>query len=175
MIPVPSFANPFASLKDDVVRFHLEAESGAKPAKFEFQYNPSSFSLDRSVSWDDAKTLKEPYGVLHFTGGSSDTLSFTTLFDCSEIKDETILATIEELYQLTLVQIKCSDSTKRPPIVTLLWNELSFVGVITSMKVDFTMFNEKGDPVRANVDVAMSGRCFTTDNTKDKFFAPAGA
>jgi len=175
MIPVPSFANPFASLKDDVVRFSLKAESGATPSEFKFSYNPSSFSLDRSVSWDDAKALKEPYGVLHFTGGSSDTLDFQTLFDCSEEKDKSILDTVEDLYKLTKVQIACSDSTKRPPIVTLLWNKLSFVGVITSVKVDFTMFNEKGDPVRADVNVSMQGRCFSTDSTKDKFFAPAGA
>lgn len=172
MIPVPSFSNPFASQEDDVVRFYFEVEPPGSPSEIVFQYNPTSFSLDRQMSWEDAKAIKQPYGVLNFTGGSSDTLTFQTLFDCSEEKDGSILPTIDDLYQLTMVQIDENSISKRPPIVTLHWNELTFVGVIKSLKVDFTMFNDKGDPQRADITVTMQGRSFLTDNKKATFFAP---
>jgi hypothetical protein len=173
MIPVPSFGNPFASLTDEHEKMVFKVEKGSE---FKFPYNPTTFSIDRGVTWEDAKAMKEPYGVLHFTGGSSDTLNFVTMMDCSEEADESLLKPVKELYALTDVSIPNADKTsKRPPIVKLVWGNLSFVGVITSLKVDFTMFSETGEPVRADITVAMKGRSFSDDDSADKFFAPAGS
>ena len=48
---------------------------------------------------------------------------------------------------------------------------LSFVGVITQIKVDFTMFSEAGKPLRRDVSITMMGRSFSEDAAPDSFFA----
>ncbi len=171
--PLPSFSNPFADAEDaNITRIAIECEAGDP---FEFKYNPTQFSLDRGVSWEDAKAMKEAYGVLNFTGGSSDTISFTAMLDTSEDDSEStgVLKQVKELYAYTKISVE-DNNYKRPPILTLTWHsDLKFVGVITALKVDFTMFGEDGTPLRADVTVTMMGRTFAESNSKDTFFAPA--
>lgn len=168
MMPLPTFSNPMdAAGGDEVKKFKLDDETGGT---FEFQFNPTSFSLDRSVSWDDAKAMKEPYGILNFTGGQSDTVDFQTLFDGTETEVK-VLDEVKKLYALTKTSVE-ENNYKRPPIVKLTWTDLTFVGVIASIKVDFTMFTAEGVPVRADVTVSMTGRAFSTKDGESDFFAP---
>lgn len=171
--PLPSFSNPFADAEEsEVTRINIVPEDGSP---FDFKYNPTQFSLDRGVSWEDAKAMKEPYGVLNFTGGSSDTISFTAMLDTSEDDSETtgVLKQVKDLYEYTKLKVK-DKNYNRPPILTLTWHsELKFVGVITQLKVDFTMFAEDGTPLRADVTITMMGRTFAESDSADDFFAPA--
>lgn len=170
--PLPSFSNPFADADElEISRISLTPEAGSA---FEFPYNPTKFSLDRKVSWEDSKAMKEPYGILNFTGGSSDTVTFTTLLDVTEKDDDT--ATIHDdvvkLYKLTETSEK-DNNYKRPPILTMAWGDkFKFVGVITALKVDYTMFSADGRPLRADVTLTLMGRTFATSATPATFFAP---
>jgi len=164
---LPGFLNPSLATASSLKKMKLAAESGST---VEFQYNPTQFSLDRAVSWEDSRAMKEPYGILSFTGGSSDTLNFTAMIDHAESSGD-LLADIKKLYAFTEVTIT-EDNYKRPPIATLTWGTLSFVGVVTALKQDFTMFSEEGVPLRANITMTLMGRSFSTTADKAKFFAP---
>jgi hypothetical protein len=161
-----------AMLADQVTRFEISAETGSVPGKIEFPFNPKTFSLDRKVKWDDAKVMRQAYGVLHFTGGDSDSLSFSTIFDNSEEEDCSVLDDVEKLYKLTKPQIKTEDGGQRPPIIKLTWDKFSFVGVIDGVKIDFTLFSEKGEPARAEVTVQMTGRAFSKKDDAKHFLSP---
>lgn len=50
------------------------------------QYNPENLKLDRSVTWSSGRESLAPYGSLSYTRGDQDTLSFTLMFDRSEIR-----------------------------------------------------------------------------------------
>ncbi|HMV65215.1 MAG TPA: hypothetical protein PKA64_00095 [Myxococcota bacterium] len=169
---LPGFMDPPSmSLPSSSGKMELEDENGGV---IQFSYNPTQFSLDRSVSWEDTRAMKEPYGILNFTGGSSDTINFTTMIDNSEDgADEygAVLDQVQALYELTNVQI-VEANYARPPTVKLTWGDFAFVGVITAIKVDFTMFAEDGEPLRADVTVTMMGRSFNDDSSATTFFAP---
>lgn len=169
---LPGFMDPPSmSLPSSSGKMELEDENGGV---IQFSYNPTQFSLDRAVSWEDTRAMKEPYGILNFTGGSSDTINFTTMIDNSEDgADEygAVLDQVQALYELTNVQI-VEANYARPPTVKLTWGDFSFVGVITAIKVDFTMFADDGEPLRADVTVTMMGRSFNDDSSAATFFAP---
>lgn len=168
---LPGFQSTALAAPSSLKKLSLTAEGGT-PGAITFQYNPTQFSLDRAVSWEDTRAMKEPYGILGFTGGSSDTLNFTAMVDKSEVAGS-ILDEVDDLYALTRVSIKDKKAQyARPPIVSLLWGSVKFVGVVTALKVDFTMFSEEGDPLRANVTITMLGRSFSSDADPAKFFAP---
>lgn len=170
--PLPSFSNPFAELLSaSGGKIALTPESTSGLSEFAFLLNPTQFSIDRAVSWDDSKAMKEPYGILSFTGGSSDTLNFTTMIDATENGSKPVLPAVRQLYAMTDTSVK-EANYNRPPIIKLVWKDVKFVGVITSLKFDFTMFSEDGDPLRANVTISMMGRSFNDDASADSFFAP---
>jgi hypothetical protein len=167
---LPGFQKTAVDASSSMKKLSLTPEGGSA---ITFQYNPTQFSLDRTVSWEDSRAMKEPYGILSFTGGASDTVNFSAMIDHSEDPDGVLLDDVDLLYALTRVSIK-ETNYARPPITKLAWGTLSFVGVVTALKLDFTMFSEAGVPLRATVTVTMMGRSFTTDADaqKAKFFAP---
>jgi hypothetical protein len=165
--PLPTFSNPFADAAGGAAtKLILTPEEGKA---FTFKFNPSQFSLDRSVSWEDTKPMKESYGILNFTGGASDSVSFTTMLDATEASDG-VLADVEQLYAFTKASITDGDY-KRPPIMLLEWSKVKFSGVISAVKVDFTMFAPDGTPLRCDVTITMMGRSFVNQTAKDKIFA----
>ncbi len=169
MPPLPSFSNPMAAAGDASIK-KLKLKATEAGVDYEFAYNPTSFSLDRSVSWDDAQAMKEQYGILNFTGGQSDNVSFTTMLDCSETGGS-IMADVQKLYKLTEVKVS-ENNYKRPAITSLTWGDFKFVGVVTNLKIDFSMFDEKGNAVRADVSITLLGRSFSDKTAKADFFAP---
>ncbi len=50
------------------------------------QYNPENLQLDRSVTWASGGESLAPYGSLSYTKGDADTLTFTLMFDQSELR-----------------------------------------------------------------------------------------
>lgn len=165
---VPSFDTPsFDGGGDAVVRCSLDPENGKK---MDFRFNPASLSLDRKVSWSDQQAIKQPYGLLQFTGGTSDTLSMSVMLDGTEA-GESVLEDVQALYAMTLPEIKEAEF-HRPASVVFTWKQMKFVGVIDSIKFDFIMFDENGHPVRANVDLTLMGRAFPSSTSAKDFFAP---
>jgi|JI102314A2RNA_FD_contig_31_2850633_length_667_multi_3_in_0_out_0_1 hypothetical protein len=165
--PLPTFSNPFADAAGGAAtKLILTPESGSA---FTFKFNPSQFSLDRAVSWEDTKPMKEQYGILNFTGGSSDTLTFASMLDATEDSGG-VLPDVEKLYAFTKASVT-DGAYKRPPVMLLEWSKLKFSGVISAVKVDFTMFAPDGTPLRCDVTITMMGRSFQNQTAKDKFFA----
>ncbi len=47
---------------------------------------------------------------------------------------------------------------RRPPLVTFTWNNFSFTGAITTLTVEYVLFDADGNPKRATAAVEMLGR-----------------
>lgn len=167
--PLPTFSNPFAdALGGSSTKIKLTSESGTN---IDFKFNPTQFSLDRAVQWEDTRPMKEAYGILSFTGGSSDTLSFTTMLDTTEEEGKDILSSVKAIYGLTDATI--TEATyQRPPMVKFVWKDFLFTGVISSVKFDFTLYSPEGKPLRADVSITMLGRAFADQLDAKKFFFP---
>lgn len=176
---IPGFSSPSSAAAGGAagaaagagVKMSLEAVEGSPKTKISFVYNPSSFSLDRAVTWDDAKSLKLQYGILSFTGGGSDTLAFEVMIDRTE-ESKDILKDVKDIYGLTKNTVEDKNKFYRPPLCKLTWKDFTFGGVVVSVKFDFLLFDEEGKPKRANVSISMQGRAFLSSVTVDKFFAP---
>ena len=51
--------------------------------------------------------------------------------------------------------VQVSGSDHKPPLVSFVWGNLSFKGVITSVTETFTMFDTFGKPIRAKMDLTI--------------------
>ena len=67
---------------------------------------------------------------------------------------------IKILHSWTML-IKPSDKTgllRRPYLIRFEWGKMAFSGGISSLDVDYTLFDSDGTPMRAKVDVTITGR-----------------
>ena len=123
-------------------------------------FNPSEYSISKSVSWDGGENNRRfnaPGST--FGGGGPRQLSLKLFYDVTEPiegrKIDDVRIEINKLAELTRIE----RNLERPPVVQVIWGQASigsdfpFTGVITSLTQTFVLFTSEGKPVRANVDV----------------------
>lgn len=132
----------------------LAVESGSMIV---VQFNPNEYSVNNSVKYAERTIPGSDSIINQFISGESATLTLNLLFDTYE--PPTILKPFESGTDVTAKTKKIIELTHikgslhRPPIVTFIWGNISFRGIITSVKQDFKMFLPSGIPVRANLEV----------------------
>lgn len=132
-------------------------------------FNPSDFSIQRSVNYAQHKIPGTDRPVLQFISGEAEVMSFSLLFDTysagiGSAQGDIVASTAapdaakkdvrmftEPLMSLTTV----NSDTHTPSLVEFTWGSVSFKGYIQSMSQRFTMFNMFGKPVRATVDITL--------------------
>lgn len=139
----------------------------------EVMFNPSQYKISgrNKFAVVQAKDSNEPY--IQFGGGAADKFSATLFFDTSA-KLTTSVATNKKASDVTketgkitkLMNIK--GSMHGPPPVKFKWGSLNFVGYITSIDTSYTMFDESGKPVRAQMDIVLTSMYLE----KNKMFSP---
>jgi nucleoid-associated protein YgaU len=149
-------------------------------APIEVLFNPTSYSITKQVTWRPPespqnsadqeraaaqRTLNAP--ILVFGGGSSRTLTLDLFFNVTEPierKGQTI--TIEDvrdetnkIVKLTRIQ-RGTGKEEPPPVCEVSWgketpknSDFPFIGVVTNLTQNFTLFKRDGRPVRANLTV----------------------
>ncbi len=121
------------------------------------QFNPKEYSVSNGVKYSEKSIPGQEGAILQFVAGETPTLTMNLLFDTyipptMEIPVEGgIDVTLLTRQVIALTHIK--GTLHRPPMVTFLWGSVTFKGVVTSVKQQFTMFLPIGIPVRAKLDV----------------------
>lgn len=98
----------------------------------------------------------------------------TALFSSSETNEYSVLDHVKAIYRLSLPVLPSGFTdayAARPPLVAFVWGDFEFMGMITSVGVQFLLFTPEGVPKRAKIDIEMSGRALSADITSvDAFF-----
>lgn len=168
---------------------------------FDFQFNPSSLSLERTSDPGDDSDTEGAFGSPpSYDGGSRDTLSFEVLVDTSmggdiDLADATafeaamlsaisslvgspnedsVLPLVHDFYRFTLpISPKPVGSDTRPPVIAFVWEAFEFMGFMTSFTSDFSLFDHNGRAKRATLNISMEGRAFSGGITRDIFLEGA--
>lgn len=131
------------------------------------QFNPGTVQIDKSVPWQKVNEAnksnqqnEQGQGIhLEFTGAEGRETSIDLLFDELESGDGSVAKNIAALEKLASVRVPGSkkEDERRPPRCVVVWGNTfkQFSCVITSLSTKYTMFNDKGDPVRATCTVKL--------------------
>lgn len=144
------------------------------------QFNPTAYSITKPVTWSpqsstgtsastasttqSATQINLNAPVLQFGGGGSRTLALELFFDVTEpVTDEG--KPVDDVRQLTNKIVKLTRierDTNQPPICTVSWGnpldppEFPFIGVVTNLVQNFTLFKSDGKPLRARLTVTFT-------------------
>ncbi|NCR09337.1 MAG: LysM peptidoglycan-binding domain-containing protein [Microcystis aeruginosa LG13-11] len=146
------------------------------------QFNPTAYSITKPVTWSQQvsagtstdiskqiavqRNLNAP--VLQFGGGGSRILNLELFFDVTEpVMRQGQTVKIDDVRQLTneivkLTRIERDANPQQPPICELSWGnpldapEFPFIGVVTNLVQNFTLFKSDGKPLRARLTVTFT-------------------
>ncbi len=129
------------------------------------QFNPESYSVSKSVNWgppenssgQGANTQRQVNApTVEFKGGGSRQLTLELFFDVTEEdNEEDVRQETNKIVSLTRIE----RDEAHPRVCEVSWGEapvgsdFPFVGVITSLTQNFTLFKGNGKPLRANLSV----------------------
>lgn len=133
------------------------------------QFNPKELQVDKQVPWSEHKSRGD-HPPLEFTSGDPLGLSVELLFDTYESRANVHAAGVAQLQSFTMI---VDDEKKRPPMCLFLWGKHfpSFMGVIESFQVRYTMFLADGRPVRATcaLKLKQADTLSRKDGAKERF------
>jgi nucleoid-associated protein YgaU len=119
---------------------------------FEVMFNPNKLSIAATSNWSKAGTPNKNL-QLQYTHPDTATLAVVFLFDVFEQNGD-VRDKIDGIVKLSVPD----PDLHRPPACQLFWGEWHvFIGVLTSLTQDFTLFFESGKPARASLNCRFSG------------------
>lgn len=136
------------------------AKPGAKLATVKFQFNPNSLALSKNTEWRRKPTrMAAQSSVPEFVGSGPRTLSLEVFLDATATHDNSVEDRVEKL-MVACVPTKASLAKKKPasPWVRFEWGSVktaSFDGVLSSLSVDYSLFDVDGRPLRAKCSLSI--------------------
>lgn len=128
-------------------------------------FNPESLSITKNANWSEQPVKTEDDPIFQWTAGKGQQLSFKLFFDGYETG-----TSVRDPCKALLSLAAMDGSLHRPPKCEFTWGQGPTIqGVVTQIKVDYTMFLANGLPVRATADVQMnSGTPIRSDQKNPK-------
>ena len=122
-------------------------------------FNPNEYSISKTNAWAFDKVVGKAVPVAQFGGGEPRKLNLDLLFDATDGTRDVRAVTDELLRMMEVNPALASGARKnsgRPPMVTFAWGEfVSFKSVIESLTVQYTLFDQTGKPLRAQVKLSL--------------------
>jgi hypothetical protein len=136
------------------------AKPGAKLATVKFQFNPNSLALSKNTEWRRKPSrMASQSSVPEFVGSGPRTLSLEVFLDATATHDNSVEDRVEKL-MVACVPTKASLAKKKPasPWVRFEWGKAktaSFDGVLSSLSVNYSLFDVDGRPLRAKCSLSI--------------------
>ena len=145
-------------------KLKIKPLSPSKLPEITVQFNPTTYSITKPVTWSQSPQRNLNAPVSQFDGGGSRTLALELFFDVTEPVEG---KPVDDVRQLTnkivkLTRIERDANPQQPPICELSWGnplvppEFPFVGVVTNLVQNFTLFKSDGKPLRARLTVTFT-------------------
>jgi len=130
------------------------------------QYNPKELQIDKNVPWTKANQANKSnskssqgQGIhLEFTGAEGRTMSVELFFDGFEGNTVNVAKCVQDLETLASVIRPGSteEDLRRPHQCLVLYGStVKFLCVIESLSTKYSMFDDKGNPLRATCTVKL--------------------
>lgn len=151
-------------VKARLVIMEPPASVGAKPGgkldTVAFQFNPGTLSLTKSTEWRrNPSRMAGQVSVPEFVGSGPRSLSVDVFLDATATHDDSVERRVKSL-MTACVPTKKSIRRKTPasPWVRFEWGtarSVSFDGVLSSLSVDYSLFDVDGKPLRATCSLSI--------------------
>jgi hypothetical protein len=146
--------------KPTKAKLRMKADAAASPSPandIQVMFNPTEYSLSRSVTISRNRTAVDPSAGMQYAGSGPLTLAMQLFLDDFASLKGDVTKSITQLMSWTVPANPWAHDAK-PPLVGFNWGNTqleNFWGYITSLKINYTVFRMDGTPVQAKVDLSI--------------------
>lgn len=121
--------------------------------------NPSSYSYNRQISYNDRQAQGSPGPSPEFNRILDEEVSFELVFDGTGViapptGQSCTNGVADVISQFLSLVATVNGSIHSPNYLVLGWAQLQFQCVLSSVKIDYTLFRPDGTPLRARMSVS---------------------
>jgi hypothetical protein len=131
-----------------------------------FMFNPFEYTITKPVTWSSEGNQGKNTPKLNFEGGGARTISLTLHFDGQKSSTDVTTFT-KPLWKMAMIDdtnVNAQSGKGQPPPVIFHWGgDLYFKAVITNIAEKFTLFTDKGVPLRCEMTIALQEYVDETD------------
>jgi len=123
------------------------SQQGKPKGEFHAMFNPESFNLGQSFSFDDSQSDSETGSEQKFKSVEPQEFNFELLIDGTGASgvEKDVEAELEQFRAITSFE----GSERRPTYLTVTWGTINLRGVLKKFDIRYTLFRNDGSPVRA--------------------------
>lgn len=132
-------------------------------------FNPTEFTIQRSVNYAQHKIPGLERPALQYVSGEAEVMTFSLLFDTYSAGDnsndikvalsaaapDAAKADVRNYTDPIMKLTTINPDVHAPDLVQFVWGKMIYRGYINSLSQKFTLFTYFGKPVRAVVDVSI--------------------
>jgi nucleoid-associated protein YgaU len=123
-------------------------------------FNPTEYSITKANAYTFDKVQGQSLPPAEFGGGSPREISLSLLLDATLLDGgRSVKQITDKLFKMMEVRSGQPAGSPRavPPLVTFRWGAMdNFKAVCTSLTVAYQLFKPNGEPIRANVQLALT-------------------
>jgi hypothetical protein len=157
-----------------------ERKTPADPSSMAVMFNPTSFQEKHAIAYDSPsnQAINSPGKPARYAYTPPGGLTFKFILDgtgvnymgaemlARKLTGESVKKKIEKFKKLCL---KMNGDIHAPNYLMIRWGEFKFSGRLKTLDITFKLFDESGDPIRAELDVS-----FVEDKSAKTIFREAG-
>lgn len=120
------------------------------------QFNPTEYGIDGGASYAEVQVPGLQTPLLQFVRGEMETLNLELFLDSTDTRgSENANDELADRLERIRSFVRIDGKLHAPPVCRFEWGRLQFQGVVTSLREKFTLFDERGDVMRARVTLAL--------------------
>lgn len=158
---------PLDATRPKLSRACLRIEQPRLPrdqAMIPVHFNPTEYQQQKQNSFADINVPGLETPPIQFVRGSGEKLSTELLVDTSDTLEDVRKKYVDQLRGLMNIQ----SELHAPPIISFIWDQNVFTGVMESLNVTYVMFSPEGTPLRARLSLALKEYRTVAEQLKDR-------
>jgi hypothetical protein len=143
----------------------VDRKSAASPDGIDAMFNPTSYKRSHAIAYRPARraALNSPGQEASYSFTPPAELSFTLIFDGTGVDDFGVVSIARQLMgqsvkktidKLEKVCLNFNGDIHEPNFLTVRWGDFKFDCRLKSLEIAYKLFDESGDPLRAEVSIA---------------------
>lgn len=126
--------------------------------------NPSTYSVSYAACYSNDQSIGDKDNYYHFNKAKEQTMSIDLLFDETGslgkmplIGNKPVLEQIEEFLDVAYVTKGNERQFADEHVMQLVWGKMNFLGVLSTVKINYSHFDASGNPIRAKASCVFKG------------------
>ncbi len=150
---------------------NFTTKAAVSPNPFTVWINPANYSQNARILYTDRQAQGSPGPSPEYNRVGDADLSFDLVFDATGVVppptgQSTENGVADAIEQLSALASSVNGSIHSPNYLVVGWAQLQFTCVLSSMRVEYTLFRPDGTPLRAKV--ALAFKSYTSETTLAK-------